>query len=75
MNPIMEAILAQIDAGKQISRVTMDKPYQPSKVILQFADNTLDEFPIQCDHKTFMVWWKHTRRYIKLMGLIKPLEE
>jgi len=75
MNPILQAILAHIEACKQISRLTVDKRHNPSKVIFEFADSTTAVLTINRDHQTFMGWWKHTGIYIRLMGLIKPLEE
>lgn len=75
MNPIMQATLAHVETGRQISRMTVDRQNRPSKVIFEFADGTTAETPIQCDRQTFVEWWKHTTRYIRLMGLIKPLEE
>lgn len=75
MNPILQATQAHTDAGKQITRITVDKRHQPSKVIFEFGDGTTDDLPVQCDHETFMAWWKHCMRYIRMVHLIKPLEE
>jgi hypothetical protein len=63
MNPILQATLDHVEAGKQISWITVDKRYQPSKVMLEFTDGTTAELPVECDHQTFMGWWKHTGMY------------
>lgn len=75
MNPILKATLAHVEAGKQISRITVDNRIQPSKVIFEFVDGSTADFSVESDRETLMGWWKHTGRYIRLVGLIKPLEE
>jgi hypothetical protein len=75
MNPFIQATLGHVEAGKQIGRITMDKRHEPSKVIFEFVDGTTAETPVQCDHQTFIEWWKRTGMYIRLLHLIKPLEE
>lgn len=60
MNPIIKAVGEYAEAGKQLTYITVDKKHKPSKVIFLFADGTTDELPVECDHQTFMNWWKQT---------------
>lgn len=74
MNPIMQAIIANVVAGRKIVRVTVDNQYQPTRAVFEFADGRTDELPVECDHQTFMGWWKQTSSYIHSMRCINELE-
>lgn len=75
MNPILNATHAHIEAGKRISRVTVDNRIKTTNVIFEFTDDTTSSLPIQVGKETFMDWWMHTGKYIRQMSLIKPLDE
>jgi hypothetical protein len=75
MNPILQATLDHIDAGKQIVAIRPKKLPSNNVVTFEFADGTVAEFQTGCDRSTFMDWWKHTTRYIRMMKLIDRLED
>ncbi len=76
MNPIMQATLDLIDQGKQITRIIPEKNSRSNKkVTFEFSDNTSEELQVNCDHETFMRWWKHMVAYIRATASIQPLED
>jgi len=76
MNPIMQATLDFIDQGKQITRIIPEKNLKANKkVTFQFANGTTEELQTDCDHPTFMQWWKHTGAYLRATAKIQPLED
>jgi hypothetical protein len=75
VNPILLATLEHLEAGHKITRITVDKRVGPSKVIFEFADGTNDQLAVECDHSTFMRWWKRMGSYIRGMAHIRPLDD
>jgi hypothetical protein len=53
-----------------------DKNLRPNKkVLFEFGDDTTADIQTECDHQTFMAWWKQTAAYIRAIASIKPLDE
>jgi len=69
MNPVLQATIDHINAGRQITRITVDDRISTSTVIFEFADNSEDELSINANRETFMGWWRQTGVFIREKGL------
>ena len=58
MNPIIQAMVEHMNAGKNIAQVHLDNRVHPRRVFFHFSDGAEAETPIEADHATFMTWWK-----------------
>ena len=68
-NPLLQITLDYISQGKRFDRISPE-PYAKShrKVVFHFSDGTKEKRTFQCDHSTFMKWWRATSSYLRLMA-------
>ena len=65
-NPLLEATLDYLHRGKQFTEISPEKSATSErKVTFRFSDGTEKVHTFQCDHPTFMEWWKHTTGYLR----------
>jgi hypothetical protein len=55
INPILSAAHVYVEAGKQISRISVDNHFQSSKVILEFTDRSTANLSIYVVVSAFVV--------------------
>jgi hypothetical protein len=65
-NPLLKATLEYLGRGKRFVRIS-PKGYAKAekKVTFHFSDGTEEERSFECDHATFMKWWKETSAYLR----------
>ena len=65
-NPLLDAVLDFLHQGKQFTRISPEK-YARSRreVTFTFSDGTEAVRPFECDHPTFLGWWKQTSGYLR----------
>lgn len=65
-NPLLEAVVDYLLQGKQFTAISPDL-IETSKreVRFSFSDGTGEARTFQCDHATFMDWWKQTTSYLR----------
>jgi hypothetical protein len=68
-NPLLRVTLAYLRRGRQFTRIAPEG-YAKSerKVTFHFADGTEEVRTFECDHETFMRWWKETSAYLRQMA-------
>ena len=65
-NPLLKATLGYLRQGRQFTRISpKSNANSERKVTFRFADGTEEVRRFECDHKTFMRWWKETSAYLK----------
>jgi hypothetical protein len=65
-NPLLKATLEYIRQGKQFKRISSETfPMTERRVTFHFADGTEEVRSFECDHETFMQWWKETSAYLR----------
>jgi hypothetical protein len=66
MNPLLEDIVSFLRAGLQFAQINPAKSGTGSRnVQFVFADGTTETRTYQCDHATFMQWWRRTTGYLR----------
>jgi hypothetical protein len=69
-NPLLKATLGYLRQGRQFTKISPErhtaKPER--KVAFHFSDNSEEVHTFQCDHATFMRWWKETSAYLHQMA-------
>ncbi len=69
INPLLEATLDFLRQGKQFTAISPDKiGGSDRKVTFRFSDGTEEVRAFQCDHSTFMEWWRRTTGYLRHAG-------
>ena len=65
-NPLLDVVLDFLRQGKRFTGISPDR-YGNSKrnVSFHFSDGTEEVRTFNCDHATFMKWWKKTSRYLR----------
>ena len=68
-NPLLVATLEYLSRGKRFVRICPEKYARSGrKVIFYFSDGTEEERSFECDHATFMKWWKETSEYLRSLA-------
>jgi hypothetical protein len=75
MNPILEAVRAHLDAGKQIISVSLHDHQHTPTVTFTFADGWQWALPLEHDSGTISAWWEGASRFIRLVGQIRLVDE
>jgi hypothetical protein len=66
MNPLLEDVIGFLREGRQFTQISPDKTGTANRnVRFAFADGTTETRTYQCDHTTFMEWWKRTAGYLR----------
>ena len=65
-NPLLKATLAYLSRGKRFVRISPEAFARSERnVTFYFSDGTEEERSFECDHTTFMKWWKETSAYLR----------
>jgi hypothetical protein len=68
-NPLLKATLEYIRQGKQFKRISPESyPMTERRVTFHFSDGSKEIRTFECDHETFMRWWKETSAYLRQMA-------
>ncbi|MFH1268153.1 MAG: hypothetical protein ABIK89_20740 [Planctomycetota bacterium] len=66
MNPLLEDAVSFLQAGKKFTGIHPEKIGEANREVeFFFTDQTSDVRQYECDHQTFMGWWKHTCVYLR----------
>jgi hypothetical protein len=65
-NPLLAVTLDFLSQGKRFAAISPDKVgLSERKVTFQFSDGTEEIRTFQCDHLTFLEWWRRTTAYLR----------
>ncbi len=65
-NPLLKVALEFLSHGKQFTGISPEKlPRTKRNVTFHFSDGTEEVRTFECDHATFMRWWKGTADYLR----------
>jgi hypothetical protein len=65
-NPLLEATLDFLHQGKQFAAISPGEFGDSERAVtFRFSDGTEETRTFQCDHSTFMEWWKRTSGYLR----------
>jgi hypothetical protein len=65
-NPLLKSTLGYLRRGRQFTRISPETHTRSErKVTFYFADGTEEVRTFECDHETFMRWWKETSAYLR----------
>jgi hypothetical protein len=68
-NPLLKATLCYLRQGRQFTKISPERFAKTERrVTFHFADGTVEDRTFECDHGTFMQWWKQTSAYLRQMA-------
>jgi hypothetical protein len=75
-NPIIEELVRHLQHGRQVKRIHPDFTAQPNKkVMFYFEDGSSSILQTECDHTTFMRWWRELFSFIRMAHKVQEVDE
>ncbi len=66
MNPLLQDILGFLHDGRQFSEIRPDKTgVERRRVEFVFPDGSSEVREYECDHPTFVAWWKRATAHLR----------
>jgi hypothetical protein len=74
-NPIIEELVIHLLNGKEVRRIHPDASAGANKkVTFFFGDNSSSVLQTDCDHKTFMRWWRHLDSFLRMARKVQDVK-
>lgn len=65
-NPLLKAVFDYLRQGKRFTKVSPEKHAKSRRTVtFSFSDGTEEVRSFECDHATFMKWWKGTADFLR----------
>ena len=74
-NPLLQDVQVFLTRGLKFSRISPRRTGAGWSVTFEFSDNTEEVREYECDHATFMEWWKNTSGYLRAASSAKDAFE